>query len=276
MLTITVASHKGGSGKTTSAVTLAYLAYEAGRLVHLIDLDPNQSATNHLTTEAVSGPGSGEVLSTSYPQAISDVSRETRAGGDGQLLLVPGSDALIAANHEMLGDPRRLEFILQDREKELAESDASIVNIIDCGQGIDMLTLNGTMASDALICPINCTGMALSGMRQFRDMIDKVRRNQWQGKLYFLPTIYSRQTGRLEAAEMVISALEARFGPVEEEGQVLPPIRMWNGYDKAFRQGKAAPEIDGGRRGNKAAEDYGRVFEILSAEFQKSLSPARA
>ena len=274
MITITVASHKGGSGKTTSAVTLAYLAYEAGDLVYLIDLDPNQSATNHLITEPITGPGSGEMISTSYPQTIDDVSREVRVG-EGQLLLIPGSDALIAANHEMLGDPRRLELLLEDKKKELAGRASNVVNIIDCGQGIDMLTLNGTMASDALICPINCTGMALSGMRQFREMIDKVKRNRWGGKLYFLPTIYSRQTGRLEAAEMVIDALEDRFGTVEDEGQVLPSIRMWNGYDKAFRQGEAAPEIDGGRRGNKASEDYGEVLRLLLHELRPEQAPAR-
>jgi hypothetical protein len=88
--------------------------------------------------------------------------------------------------------------------------------------------------------------------------------------LYFLPTIYSEASGKKASGDSVISSLVSRYGRAEEneDGQVLPPIRTWVGYDKAFRSGKTPIEIQSGRSENKAATDYRRVFElILKREF---------
>lgn len=287
MINITVASHKGGSGKTTTAVTLAACAYERGIPTYLIDLDANRSASHHVTSDVISGPGSGEMLAMDSDEDFFSVARSVRekapAGSDyplSQLYLIPGSPRLTSVNHELKGDPQLLRYLLDEAYVESAGLSNSEqipkdrfddhINVIDCGQGIDMLTLNGIAASDIMICPVNCTGISLSGIDQLLRNIEKARRNGWEGSLYFLPTIYSEASGKKASGDSVISSLVSRYGRAEEDesGQVLPPIRTWVGYDKAFRSGKTPIEIQSGRSENKAATDYRRVFRlILRREF---------
>lgn len=287
MINITVASHKGGSGKTTTAVTLAACAYERGIPTYLIDLDANRSASHHVTSDVISGPGSGEMLAMDSDEDFFSVARSVRekapAGSDyslSRLHLIPGSPRLTSVNHELKGDPQLLRYLLDEAYVEsagLSDSEQipkdrfdDHINVIDCGQGIDMLTLNGIAASDIMICPVNCTGISLSGIDQLLRNIEKARRNGWEGSLYFLPTIYSEASGKKASGESVISSLVSRYGRAEEDesGQVLPPIRTWVGYDKAFRSGKTPIEIQSGRSENKAATDYRRVFRlILRREF---------
>lgn len=287
MVNITVASHKGGSGKTTTAVALAACAHERGIPTYLIDLDANRSASHHVTSDVISGPGSGEMLAMDSQEDFFSVARPVRenvsSNGDGsvsRLYLIPGSPRLTSVNHELKGDPQLLRYLLDEAYAKAAElsEDGQIpkdryddhINVIDCGQGIDMLTLNGIAASDIMICPVNCTGISLSGIDQLLRNIEKARRNGWKGSLYFLPTIYSEASGKKASGDSVISSLVSRYGRAEEdeEGQVLPPIRTWVGYDKAFRSGKTPIEIQSGRSENKAATDYRRVFRlILTREF---------
>jgi chromosome partitioning protein len=287
MVNLTVASHKGGSGKTTTAVTLAACAYERGIPTYLIDLDANRSASHHVTSDVISGPGSGEMLAMDSSEDFFSVARPVRekapAGADqpvSRLYLIPGSPRLTSVNHELKGDPQLLRYLLDEAYVEangLSDGDPipknqyeDHINVIDCGQGIDMLTLNGIAASDIMICPVNCTGISLSGIDQLLRNIEKARRNGWTGSLYFLPTIYSEASGKKASGDSVISSLVSRYGRAEEneDGQVLPPIRTWVGYDKAFRSGKTPIEIQSGRSENKAATDYRRVFElILKREF---------
>jgi chromosome partitioning protein len=291
MVNTTIASHKGGSGKTTTAVAFAACAYERGIDTYLIDLDANRSASHHVASESVSGPGSGEMLAMDSDDdffSVARVVREPKEGStDGRMYLIPGSARLTSVNHELKGDPQLLRYLLDQAYLEAhGGSDAEDIprdrfsdqfNVIDCGQGIDMLTLNGIAASDVLICPVNCTGISLSGIDQLLRNIEKARRNGWQGSLYFLPTIYSKASGRKSSGDSVISSLVERYGWTDgDDGQVLPPIRTWVGYDRAFRKGKTPLEVQTGRRENKAAVDYRRVFDlILEREFDpRNAEPA--
>lgn len=282
MVNVTVASHKGGSGKTTTAVALAACAYERGIPTYLIDLDANRSASHHVTSDVISGPGSGEMLAMDRTEDFFSVARPVREtapdGADrpaSRLYLIPGSARLTSVNHELKGDPQLLRYLLDEAYIEahgLSDGDLipkdrydDHINVIDCGQGIDMLTLNGIAASDIMICPVNCTGISLSGIDQLLRNIEKARRNGWTGSLYFLPTIYSEASGKKASGDSVISSLVSRYGRADEDedGQVLPPIRTWVGYDKAFRRGKTPIEVQSGRSENKAATDYRRVFELI-------------
>ena len=67
MKTVGILNFKGGVGKTATAVNLAAAAYEAGRRVLLVDLEPQASATEHLTDDAFAKDASVEARRVVWP-----------------------------------------------------------------------------------------------------------------------------------------------------------------------------------------------------------------
>ena len=56
MFTISIIGQKGGTGKTTVALGLAVAAFRAGKVVAVIDLDPQASAANWKDRRADDSP----------------------------------------------------------------------------------------------------------------------------------------------------------------------------------------------------------------------------
>jgi chromosome partitioning protein len=275
MLTISTASHKGGCGKTTTAVNLAGAAHSIGADILFVDLDSQGSASAHLGA-LDTDIGSGDLLAVrgagaSFEEAVcslADMEESFLKGagsGKTRFDLLPGTMELAVVESQLSGKARtnRLRSLLED-----VQSNYDLC-VIDCGKGIDILTINGLMASDAVLCPINCKRIALKGIREFHDTVDVVRENGNDVDVFYLPTVYNQTRGEKRQGDEVIDVLEEAYGAYPD-GRVLPPIRKWNGYDDAFVEGvtafqKPAP--------NKGIEDYMHILDIIletEASFSKS------
>ncbi len=171
----TLVNQKGGVGKTTSAINIsAYLGYY-GQRVLLVDLDPQANATSSvgLDKRAIK-QGTYEVLIGSAP-IIPQIWHSPRF----KLSVLPSSPALAGAEIELIE--------IEKREFRLKEVLAAVQNrfdyiLIDCPPSLGLLTINGLAAAqNGLLIPVQCEYLALEGLGQLTQTINKIRSSFFPG-----------------------------------------------------------------------------------------------
>lgn len=169
-LIISVVNQKGGVGKTTTSVNLgAYLAY-FGQKVLLLDLDPQANATsglgfNHRQIER----GIYDVLAGNC--SASEAIQKTKHSN---YFIIPATIALSGASVELV-DLSKREFRLDSALKEIKANFDYI--IIDGPPSLGLLTVNGLVASDQVLIPIQSEYYALEGLGQLLETISLIQNN---------------------------------------------------------------------------------------------------
>lgn len=167
---IAIVNQKGGVGKTTTAVNLASALAEAGKFVLLVDLDPQGNATSGLGID-YQNLTSGLYHSLAGQARIHDIVHNTAHEG---LRVAPATPDLAGAAVELVNEEAR-ESKLADVLSEVRHAYDYI--IIDCPPSLGILTLNGLMAADHVLIPVQAEYYALEGLGQLLRTITMVRDN---------------------------------------------------------------------------------------------------
>lgn len=209
MKTFAISNQKGGTAKTTTAVTLAHRLALDGLRVLLLDTD----VQGHVA----------KVLGLDKAPGIRRLVERAQFGG-APLLIVEARPNLDIIPSDKTTEPAKRTLVGMDfRERVLADalaelSDTYQVTVIDCAPSVDVLHVAALVAADWLVVPSKLDYLAVDGVNEVLSSLLEIRRQSAQGPqlLGILPTFFDRQTNE---TTIQLKALVDAFG-----GQVLPPI----------------------------------------------------
>src|SRR6476659_3705249 len=169
MRILAVANQKGGCGKTTTAVSLAWCLASRGRKTLLIDLDPQAHSTlalgvNPERLDLHIGDVLGESVFEPETLRLSQIIHSVKSS----LSLAPAGVDLSALEHALAG--------VEGREERLSEHLAGMdgiydIVILDCPPALGLLTFNALIAAPEAIVPIDSSPLALQGLSRLKDTV---------------------------------------------------------------------------------------------------------
>lgn len=164
-----VTNQKGGVGKTTTAVNLAASFVHLGQRVLMIDLDPQGNAT------MASGLEKSSLACTVYQILLGELGvtdvrqRALKAGYD----ILPANRNLGGAEVELVAlDEREARLY---KALQLVHDDYDYM-VIDCPPALNLLTLNGLIAADTVLIPMQCEYFALEGLSDLVNTLRKLKK----------------------------------------------------------------------------------------------------
>jgi len=161
---ISISNHKGGVGKTTSAINIGAGLNKLKKKVLLIDLDPQANLSQSLGVIEPERTIYGAIRGEYSLQPI-----EILKGLD----LIPSTLDLSGAEIEMSGEAGR-EYILKELIEPIRDSYDFI--IIDSPPSLGLLTINSFTASDEILIPLQAQYLALQGLTKLIEVVDKIKR----------------------------------------------------------------------------------------------------
>ena len=167
---VCIANQKGGVGKTTTAINLAASLCAAQKRCLLVDCDPQGNATTGLGFDkSALSEGVYELL---MREGWGDgIIRDTVLSG---LFLIGSTQNLVGAEVEIAELPYK-EFRLRDKLRQI-KRDYDFI-FIDCPPSLGFLTINGLVAADEVLVPLQCEYYALEGLSQLITTIRAVRKS---------------------------------------------------------------------------------------------------
>ena len=164
---LAVTNQKGGVGKTTTAVNLSACLAALGQRVLMIDLDPQGNGTTGC------GIIKREALPTVYQLLIGrSTLAQARLKTDFGFDILPANRELAGAEVDLI-DMAGREYRLRDALAP-ALGDYDFI-LMDCPPALNMLTVNGLTAADAVMIPMQCEYYALEGLTDLVATLKKVR-----------------------------------------------------------------------------------------------------
>lgn len=255
---LAILNHKGGTGKTTTAVNLAAGISERGQRVLLVDTDAQGNVGVSL---GIHGERSlYHILVNGDDPALAAV--PVRKHMD----VITSDPSLAAAEIWLARQSAEMRSRVLTRRLNLMQvSRRYDYVILDCGPSLNLLNQNALSYADEVIIPVTCDYLALVGVKQVLRTVREVERHLHHAVRIsaVLPTFYDART------RLACEVLEALQGHFKEK--CLKPIRTNTRLAEAPSHRKTifehAPDSHG-------AEDYARVVNWLLGAATPDRKPA--
>lgn len=245
MKRLAVMTMKGGTGKTTTAVSVAHGLSLSGRRVLLVDCDPQRNSA--ISFGVVSERGLDTLLSTGDVEII-----QVREN----LFLIDSGGRKLVEVELMLGHQENREKRMKDALKHLKGCDYVIC---DCPPSMNLINANVLSYCDEVIVPVAMDYLSQEGARQTMEIIDDMKWLTGDNKIKYriLPTFYDSHT---RVSVLVLDEIRKQF-----DGRIFDTvIRINTSLREAPGSNKTIYEHAPLSRG---AFDYYRLTEeIMSSD----------
>ena len=241
-----IVNQKGGVGKTTTAVNLSAALHELGQRTLLCDFDPQANATSGLGIEK------RKIKKSIYDVLMNEAEPAQAVVHTDYGDVLPACADLAGAAVEMIG--------VEDREHQLktrldALRDDYDMIFIDCPPSLELLTLNGLCAADAIVVPVQCEYYALEGLSDLMTTLRMVKR-RLNPRLELFGVILTMYDGRTNFSNQVAQEVR-RHMPGKVFANVIPRnVRL----AEAPSHGIPVMNYDRSSRGSQA-------YKLLAEEF---------
>jgi chromosome partitioning protein len=198
---IAITNQKGGVGKTTTAVNLAYYLSKMGRSVLLVDFDPQGNATSGLGIDKYAAERTIIDL-IQGKAALNDCVLNTKHKN---LHVVVATPQLANAEAELAREQHkftRLKSSLQDTKYDYI--------LIDCPPSLSLLTVNGLIAAHYVLLPVQAEFYALEGLGQLLETMQLVRKGL-NSSLELLGVVLTMVDGRTTLSGQVQEEVKKHF-----------------------------------------------------------------
>mgnify|MGYP001090908741 FL=1 len=255
MIALALVNNKGGVGKTTSAVNLAAGLVAEGYKVLLADLDAQGSASLSLgLSRADLSPGAAEVVLDGHP--VRGAIRATYVEG---LDILAGSVRLASADL-ILSNVTGREAVLRAVLGPI-RADYDFL-VMDCPPSLGLLTVNALTTADYFLVPITPDYLALEGLVNLLDAVDRVRTNI--GKAAdLLGLVLTMVDHRLNVTAEISELIRRHYGRQVFRTEIRGNVRL----KEAPSYGRTIFDYD---RGSTGAEAYRALTQEVLTRIKKA------
>lgn len=249
------ANHKGGVGKTTSAINVAYNLSRLKKRVLVVDCDPQGNAS-HTLGEV--GPFEQEVTVADLFESDMTFSEAAVASKYDRVDLIPSNLNVYTAISRLGPDSIRRFFGLQ-RALDPAARETYDYIILDCPPTIEgTLLTNALVITDHVIIPVGAEDdYALSGVGHLVDVIKKIRKDA-EGNTAVLGVLLTMFDSRTNACKIIREAALSMFGKQHVFKNVIPRNTTIN---QAVMAKNAVCDLDANCAGCKAYRALAREID---------------
>jgi chromosome partitioning protein len=252
---IALSNQKGGVGKTTATINLAYALSQIkpeGKRVLVVDVDPQASLTLYCGQD----PRALEAQERTIYWAL------RKNGVDLASLIIPGTTDLIPASIQLAKAEQEFfaewDSVSILKEKLQPLRDRYDVILIDCPPTLTLLTVNALVAADAVVIPVKTDYLSVMGIPLLLETIERVRmrQNPHLDVIGVLPTMFNQRNSHdNEALTEITNSLAQNI-------RIFNPIHRSTWFDRAAAEGRSTLEI---HPDTPSVQNYYQLAEYITS-----------